>query len=147
MKRIITLLIFLFITNCLWSQYNRQKICDSRFYSIGVSGYMNKSSSTKPTSFKLYQNYPNPFNPMTTLKLDIPPIFDNPPARSGGKGVLVRLIIYDIIGKEVVTLLNTELRPGTYSIKWDASNFASGLYFYKLITDEFIQTKKMVLIK
>lgn len=111
------------------------------------TGYINKSSSSIPTSFKLHQNYPNPFNPMTTLKMDIPPIFNNPPARYGGKGVFVRLVIYDAVGNEVAVLLNTELQPGTYSVNWDASNYASGLYFYKLITDEFVQTKKMVLIK
>lgn len=153
-----------------WSMYNnsfspsRNVIGISKDPGTGVSFYMytsdavhkvwkqytdytNKSSSsTIPTSFKLYQNYPNPFNPMTTLKIDVPPIHHNPPARSGGKGVFFKLIVYDVTGREVVTLLNTDLHPGTYSANW-ASNFASGLYFYKLISDEFIQTKKMVLTK
>jgi hypothetical protein len=112
------------------------------------TGYINKiSSSTIPTSFKLYQNYPNPFNPMTTLKIDVPPIHHNPPARSGGKGVFIKLIVYDVTGREVVSLVNTELLPGNYSVNWGASNYASGLYYYKLIADEFVQTKKMVLIK
>ena len=111
------------------------------------TGLINKSSSSIPTSFKLYQNYPNPFNPMTTLKIDVPPIHHNPPARSGGKGVSLKLIVYDMLGREVVTLINTDLLPGTYSVSWDASDYASGLYYYKLIMDEFVQTKKMVLIK
>ena len=125
-----------------------QNVLDTiHFFLTRVTEFINKSSSSTPTSFKLHQNYPNPFNPMTTLKLDIPPISNNPPARSGGKGVFVKLIIYDITGREIAVLLNTELQPGTYTINWDASDYVSGLYFYKLITDKFVQTKKMVLIK
>ncbi len=106
-----------------------------------------KHFSSLPTSFMLFQNYPNPFNPLTTLNFDVPPMHKNPPAHPGGKGVLVKLVVYDILGREVATLVNEELSPGSYKIVWDASNYASGLYFYKLITDEYTATKKMVLIK
>ncbi len=108
----------------------------------------NKQISSLPTSFMLFQNYPNPFNPLTTLNFDVPPMHNNnPPAHPGGKGVLVKLVVYDILGREVAVLVNEELSAGSYRIVWDASNYASGLYFYKLITDEFTQTRKMVLIK
>jgi hypothetical protein len=66
---------------------------------------------------------------------------------SAGRGVLVRLVIYDILGREIATLVNQQLKPGTYEVEWDASNYPSGVYFYKLLTSEFIETKKMVLIK
>lgn len=74
--------------------------------------YNIKSSSSIPTSFKQLHNYPNPFNPMTTLKLDIPPISNNPPARSGGKGVFIKLVIYNITGKEASVLIYEEQSSG-----------------------------------
>ncbi len=93
--------------------------------------------------FSLSQNYPNPFNPVTKIKFDIPTPL-NPP--EGGTQE-VRLIIYDILGTEIAVLVNERLSSGTYEIEWDASNYPSGIYFYKLLTSEFIDTKKMVLIK
>jgi hypothetical protein len=68
-------------------------------------------------------------------------------ATGAGRGVLVKLIIYDLLGREVATLVNESLKPGTYEVEWDGSTFASGVYFYKLISDDFIETKKMVIIK
>jgi hypothetical protein len=98
-------------------------------------------SQSSPSKFELFQNYPNPFNPTTKIKFDIPA------SLSFGEGPRVRLTIYDILGHEVTTLVNEALKPGTYEAEWDASNFASGLYFYKLQAGDFIETKKMVLIK
>jgi len=60
---------------------------------------------------------------------------------------VVSLKIYDILGREVATLVNEPLQPGTYSVEWNAANFASGIYFYSITTGEFTETKKMVLIK
>lgn len=93
-----------------------------------------------PSSFKLYQNYPNPFNPETEIKFDLP------------KAQRVKIILYDVLGREMNKLVDEELKAGTYNIKWNGSNFASGIYFYRLETDPetgsgFIQTKKMLLIK
>ena len=96
-------------------------------------------SSSIPNEFILSQNYPNPFNPTTKIKFDIPP-------SRGARGV-TKLTIYDILGREVEVLLNQELNPGTYSVTWDASNFPSGVYFYRLETDGFSEAKKIVLIK
>lgn len=105
-----------------------------------------KEISESPYKFKLYQNYPNPFNPKTKIKFSIPAVRDayiHP----------VQLIVYDILGREIATLVNEQLMPGTYEIEWDASNYASGIYFYQLSTFnknlsiEYIDTKRMVLIK
>ncbi len=98
-------------------------------------------SSSMPKNFSLSQNYPNPFNPATKIKFDIP----NSPFE-GGKGD-VKLIVYDITGKEISILVNQQLKPGTYEVEWDGSNYSSGIYFYKLQTADYTETKRMVLIK
>jgi hypothetical protein len=85
--------------------------------------------------FSLSQNYPNPFNPATSFEFRI--------AEFG----LAKLVIYDIMGREVATLVNEELRPGSYKADWDASSYPSGIYFYTLTAGSFTDTKKMVLIK
>ena len=88
------------------------------------STYHIKSSSSIPTSFILNQNYPNPFKPMTTQKLDIPPIFNKPPARSGGKGVFLNPVMFDTAGSKAAILLSNYITPGKYLLKRDASNYA-----------------------
>jgi hypothetical protein len=85
--------------------------------------------------FSLGQNYPNPFNPGTMIKFDIP------------KSALVKLTIYDVLGKEVAVLVNENLTAGSYSAELNASNLPSGVYFYKLSAGDYTATKKMVLIK
>jgi hypothetical protein len=98
-------------------------------------------STEIPTKFELFQNYPNPFNPVTKIRFDIPLLR----GVSEGRGVLLR--IYDILGKEIAKLVNEDLKPGTYEIDWNAENYPSGVYFYSLITNNFTQTKKMVVLK
>ncbi len=93
-----------------------------------------------PVKFTLYQNYPNPFNPVTKIKFDIP-------ANVKSQTSNVKLIVYDIIGKQVELLVNQELTAGKYSVDWNASKFSSGVYFYRLQTDRYTETKKMLLIK
>jgi photosystem II stability/assembly factor-like uncharacterized protein len=88
-----------------------------------------------PSSILLYQNYPNPFNPRTTVKFSIV------------KNELVTLKIYDILGKEVNTLVNSKLNAGYYSVDWDGSEYSSGIYFYTIKVGDFTQVKRMVLIK
>ena len=61
--------------------------------------------------------------------------------------MFVKLIVFDILGREVAILVNEELNPGTYEVDWDASNYPSGVYFYNITTNEFTETKKMILIK
>ncbi|MCI0448361.1 MAG: FG-GAP-like repeat-containing protein [Chlorobi bacterium] len=92
-------------------------------------------SSDVPESFFLYQNYPNPFNPVTKIKFSIQE-----------RGA-VRLVIFDILGKEVSSLIDQPLQQGTYETEFDASNLASGIYFYTLQSANFTLTKKMILIK
>lgn len=105
---------------------------------IGVKEIQNNI----PAKFTLYQNYPNPFNPTTKIKFDIAPS----PAGEG-RGEVVTLKIYDVLGKEVASLVNEELKPGSYEYEWDATNYSSGVYFYKLESNNVFQTKKMVLMK
>ncbi len=88
-----------------------------------------------PTEFILHQNYPNPFNPSTKIEFQIP--------ETG----LISLKVYDILGREVTTLINEHMQPGKYIIDFDASTLASGIYFYTLSGGEFILTKKMILLK
>jgi hypothetical protein len=92
-------------------------------------------STEIPRRFDLKQNYPNPFNPVTNIEFDI--------AKTGN----VKLIIYNSLGQEVVTLINEELKPGSYKYDFNASNMTSGAYYYRLITDDFTKTNKMILIK
>jgi len=98
---------------------------------IGISPY----SNTLPDGYSLSQNYPNPFNPVTNIQFTVP--------MSG----LVKLVIYNSQGKEVETIVNTELSPGTYNADWNASEYPSGVYFYKITAGSFTETKRMVLIK
>ena len=120
-------------------QYNYQ--CNFH-YMMGMTGVINASvtgikplSNLVPDKFQLYQNYPNPFNPTTNIKFDI------------AKNSVVKLTIFDMNGKEIVTLLNGELQPGTYSIDWNGSNYSSGVYFYKLELPGFTETRKLMLLK
>lgn len=102
--------------------------------------------STKiPEEFNLFQNYPNPFNPSTKIKFNIPGA--QLPHIKGAGGMYTKLIIFDILGREVATLVNQNLRPGTYEVEWAASDYASGVYFYKLEISDFSRTKKMLLLK
>jgi hypothetical protein len=93
-----------------------------------------------PESFSLYQNYPNPFNPSTKIKFDVT-------ADGKGQKADVKLVVYDILGKEIASLVNQQLNPGTYEAEWEGSNYPSGVYFYKLTASNFTETKRMVMMK
>ena len=88
-----------------------------------------------PKEFKLYNSYPNPFNPSTKIKFDIP------------KSSYVKLIVYDVLGREIKTLVNEKLIAGRYEVSWDGSGYTSGVYIYKLVAGDFVNVKKMVLLK
>ena len=90
--------------------------------------------------YALHQNYPNPFNPITTLRYDIP------------ENSMVTITIYDMVGREVYTIMNEVQNAGYKSIVWDATNnygqaVSAGIYLYQIKTDAFVQTKKMILLK
>lgn len=96
---------------------------------------INSESNIIPTKFAVYQNYPNPFNPTTNIKFDIP------------KNSFVSLKVFDVLGKEVAVLINEVRNAGSYSVDWSASVYTSGVYFYKLESKDFTETKRMLLIK
>ncbi len=92
-------------------------------------------AGTLPDNFKLGQNYPNPFNPSSKIKFDVP------------KAGMVKINVYDILGREVAALLNREYNPGRFEVTFDGTNYPAGVYFYKLTADGYSDTKKMVLVK
>ena len=96
-----------------------------------------------PKEFVLYQNYPNPFNPNTKIKFTIPKV----ETRHASSLQMVNLKVYDVLGNEVATLVNEEKQPGVYEVEIDASSLSSGMYLYKLQAGDFIQTKKMILLR
>ncbi len=100
-----------------------------------LSTSISDETNTRPTGFELKQNFPNPFNPMTVISYQIPVSGD------------VSLKVYDMLGREVATLVDSRQSAGTYQVEFDASRLASGVYLYRLITGEFVQTRQMVLVK
>lgn len=96
---------------------------------------INNISENIPADFKLYQNYPNPFNPSTKIKFDLKTSAD------------VKLTVYDITGKAMEVLINSRLAPGTYEYNWNAENSASGIYFYRIESENFSASKSMLFIK
>lgn len=96
---------------------------------------INNISSEIPSEYKLHQNYPNPFNPVTKIKFDI--------IKSG----IVRVVVYDLLGKEVTVLANEFLPAGRFEANFDASRLASGIYYYKITTNDFVSVRKMMLLK
>ena len=101
---------------------------------VGVVGTENTAIGI-PTEFVLQQNYPNPFNPSTKISYSIP------------KSSFVTLKIYDVLGKEVMTLVNETKQVGNYEVEFNGSNLSSGAYFYRLESGDFKDIKRMVLIK
>ena len=96
-----------------------------------------------PNEFSLEQNYPNPFNPSTSIRYTISSVI----ASATKQSQLVTLKVYDVIGNEVATLVNEEKPAGSYEVKFNAVGLSSGIYFYKLQAGNFIESKKMLLLK
>lgn len=130
--------------------YSIQFVNDSTGWAVGFDGIILKTtngggqgwsvgvqqiSSQIPSQYKLNQNYPNPFNPSTTINFSVP-VSD-----------FVSLKIYDLSGKEIMTLVNETINPGEYSVSFDGSRLSSGMYFYSFKTETYSETRKMVLIK
>lgn len=92
-------------------------------------------SNQSPNRFYLFQNYPNPFNPVTNFQFDV------------YKKGIVKLSIFDLLGKEIQNLLNDELQVGRYKLDWDAKSYPSGTYYYRLEAENYSESKKMILIK
>ncbi len=119
-----------YATNCMSSSaYSNVTCATTTMTGINLSGL------EIPKDFGLYQNYPNPFNPVTNIKFDIP------------KSSFVKITIFDVTGRKVTDLVNRELQPGAYTADWNASSYASGIYFYRIEAGEYVNEMKMVLLK
>ena len=92
-------------------------------------------SSEIPSAYSLSQNYPNPFNPVTKIRFDVVRVGD------------VKLVVYDVMGREIQTLVNERLQPGTYETTFDGSMLNSGVYFYRLSVGDFTETRRMLMVK
>jgi hypothetical protein len=110
------------------------KVID-RLKPVGI----NNTGEIIPKEYQLFQNHPNPFNPVTKIRFDIPALL----LYKGG----ICIKVFDILGKEIATLVNEALQPGTYEVTFDGSNFPGGIYFYKLTAGKYSETKKMLMIK
>jgi hypothetical protein len=120
-----------------WQDYRSGSnfdIYETGFNTTGFVGIVN-GGSTIPLEYTLLQNYPNPFNPVTVINYQLP------------KTSNVKLSIYDALGREVNVLVNKSQNEGNHNVEWDASNYPSGVYFYRLEAGSFVSTKKMILIK
>lgn len=104
-----------------------------------ITGVINADNNL-PLEFGLYQNYPNPFNPTTTINYSIPVVNE-------GKALFTTLKIYDLLGREIATLVDENKTPGTYEIKFNASGLASGIYIYQLHSGDYTASKKLILLK
>ncbi|MEW5798325.1 MAG: aryl-sulfate sulfotransferase [Bacteroidota bacterium] len=122
-------------------------------FSIGIGAMGVTPKENIPTLFVLHQNYPNPFNPTTTIQFQIPhspaanASFTKGERPEGARGIYTTLKVYDMLGKEIATLVHEEKIPGTYSVVFNADDFPSGIYFYRLQAGPYIQTKKMLLVR
>ena len=101
----------------------------------GITSVKNIKKNVILYRFYLAQNYPNPFNPTTTINYKIP------------KTSFVTLKIYNVLGKEIATLVNEEKPAGNYNVEFNAKGLSSGIYFYRIRAGEYVQTKKMILMK
>jgi hypothetical protein len=130
-----------------WLVWNKDSAGYSMLYTMSHTqcNEVKKISSDLPTNFSLYQNYPNPFNPSTKISFSIP--LSRGVDGAAGRGVFIKLVIYNIQGKEITALVNQQLGAGTYEADWNASEYPSGVYFYKLESGDYSETKRMVLLK
>lgn len=117
---------------------------------LRIPGILNNIKETNLLSndYQLFQNYPNPFNPVTTIKYSIPTnakgeMSNHQPSAGAG----IKLVVYDMLGREVAVLINEEKPPGNYEVQWNASGFSSGIYFYRLKTGGYTEIRKMLLLK
>ena len=116
--------------NCIGQSANSNAVCSTTTY----TGIIQKGNEI-PTVFNLYQNFPNPFNPVTIISYELPITS------------YVELRVFDFLGREVVTLVNEQLKPGIYEVSFDGSKYASGIYFYRIIAGDYVKEMKMVLVK
>ena len=100
-----------------------------------VATSIESKTETIANSFELKQNYPNPFNPTTTIEYSV------------GKASNVKISVYNMLGQELAVLVNGKHQAGTHLVKFDAAKYSTGVYFYKIEAGNFVQTRKMLLVK
>lgn len=124
------------ILNIVW--YDNRDGNNEIYYKRNPAGNpigINNISTEVPKEFSLSQNYPNPFNPTTKIQFKV------------ASSKFIKLTVFDLLGKEIEALVNEKLQPGTYEVDWNGSDYSSGVYFYRLTTEDFSETKRMILIK
>ena len=133
-----------YVYDCERGTSNIQSVCALKDALQRISWYYYDCSGTIgiepvgniiPQKYSLEQNYPNPFNPETVIRFSIP------------EQNFTRLVVYDILGKEIAVLVNEVLSAGNYNINFEAAELPSGIYFYRLNTDKFSESRKMILLK
>ncbi len=124
-----------FLASALGTLWTDLSPTDSSYFIENILTAIDEETASLPKTMHLYQNYPNPFNPTTNLKYEI------------SKPGLVTLKIYDVIGREVATLINEEMTAGKHTIEFNAASLASGVYYYKLEHDKLVLAKSMILLK
>lgn len=120
------------LANSSWPKYRRNSL--NTGYNPDATS-VEQTENEVPQDYLLSQNYPNPFNPSTTIQFALP------------KAGVVSLKVYNILGEEVAVLVNKEMNAGFQSINFDASHLSSGLYFYRISAGDFVDVKKILLIK
>ena len=135
--------IYCFNDSVVWGVGGAGKIMHTTNGGEWLVGICNNDNEV-PKELALYQNYPNPFNPITVIKFQVVNGF---PIKTLGNDKKVVLKVFDGMGREIQTLVNESLKPGTYEVTFDGSDLNTGVYFYKLITGDYTNTKRMILIK
>ena len=125
----------IYVTGYTMNDYDAYAVCTTIKYTDNSATDIESYSDALPDIFLLEQNYPNPFNPTTTIKYSIPEMSK------------VSLILFNLLGEEIITLVNDEKPAGNYSVNLNAANLPSGVYFYRIHAGNFVETRKMILLK
>lgn len=127
------------ISNSIYSKYLADPASVKAYQAIdggeSLNANLHQDTNAKQENYFVLQNYPNPFNPTTRIKFAIQ------------KTGIVKIIVYDILGKQIEMIVNEELRAGIHETQWNASKYSSGVYFYKLQSGDYTETRRMTLIK
>ncbi|MDP1995089.1 MAG: T9SS type A sorting domain-containing protein, partial [Ignavibacteria bacterium] len=126
---------FVFNNTVFFSKTEQTTGIELWYYNPGLTSVDERNTNQLPLAYTLQQNYPNPFNPSTVISWQM----------TAGSNVTLK--VFDVLGNEVATLINNEFEAGSHSVNFDASHLSSGIYFYTLKAESFIQTNKMLLLK
>jgi hypothetical protein len=126
------------VYNVSLSETDRKSVeayLSTKYGSAFPTGVVGQKTGNLPAQFALEQNFPNPFNPTTVVRYQLP-------AASN-----VRLVVFDLLGREVSSLVNEREGPGSYEVKFDGAGLSSGVYFYRLTADNLVQTRKLMMLR